>query len=61
MSLIPLRLYGAGSIGKKVNTRTQLARLNIARQYADLYIQTDQLTIQEVQEATLQYLDDQRI
>jgi len=35
---------------------TQLSRLSVARQNADLYIQTDNLTIYQVQDIVLEFL-----
>ena len=40
---------------------TQLSRLSIARQNADLYIQTDDLTIQQVHGIVLEFLRGQGI
>lgn len=40
---------------------TQLARLNHARQYADLYIYTDDLTIQQILDLVLNFLNNQGI
>jgi len=40
---------------------TQLSRLSVARQKADLYIQTDELTIRQVQDIVLEFLRGQGI